>query len=192
MRIVAGSARGLRLEGPGKVPIRPTGDRVRQSLFNILAPVVEGQNVLDAFAGTGALGIEALSRGAGFCVFLEKDPRLLAIIERNVAHTRLADRARVIRCDVWRSIDKLRDLNLRFGLLLFDPPYQRLGSSAGWAALFDYIVALADAGLTEPGAIFVIEHRAADAPSQLPARVAITDQRKYGDTGLLMLKTSVD
>ncbi len=190
MRIVAGSARGLQLEGPGRLPIRPTSDRVRQSLFNILAPVVEGQNVLDAFAGTGALGIEALSRGAASCVFLEKDSRCLAIIQRNLDHTRLAGGARIIRCDALRSIDKLRELNLRFGLLFFDPPYQILGAPSGWAALIDFMMTLADAELTTPDAIFIVEHRAGDAPESLPSRAQVIDRRKYGDTGLLMLKIS--
>lgn len=190
MRIVAGTARGLHLEGPGNLPIRPTSDRVRQSLFNILAPIIQGQNVLDGFAGTGALGIEALSRGASFCAFLEKDPRCISIIQKNLDHTRLADRARIIRCDLFRSVDKLRELNLRFGLLFFDPPYQLLGTPTGWAALINYCASLVDAGLTEPDALFIIEHRAANAPHSLLARANVTDRRKYGDTGLLMLNVT--
>ena len=98
MRVIAGTARGMRLAAPAGLRVRPTSDRVRESLFNIIAPRIEGARFLDLFAGTGANGIEALSRGAAFCSFVDQDARSLAVVRGNLEVTRLIARAQLHRC----------------------------------------------------------------------------------------------
>ena len=122
MRIIAGSARGTRL-APVPQSVRPTSDRVRESLFNALGQFFSGE-VLDLYAGTGALGMEALSRGAGHAVFVEKDRRALAAIRENLRRTRLADRGEVLAGDVGRVLDRMLTERRQFNLIFADPPYR--------------------------------------------------------------------
>lgn len=127
MRVVAGSARGKRL---GTVPpgVRPTSDRVRESLFNSLGQFFDGGAVLDLYAGTGALGIEALSRGFEKAVFVEKDRRAVAAIRDNLLRTGFQDRAEVVRGDVEQVIETLAERERFFRLILLDPPYKIAGA----------------------------------------------------------------
>ncbi|MED5517840.1 MAG: RsmD family RNA methyltransferase, partial [Pseudomonadota bacterium] len=124
MRIVAGSHRGTRLRAPAGRDIRPTGDRTREALFNLLANgrhghPLAGQVVIDACAGTGALGLEAVSRGAGQALFLENDRQALEIIRANIAHLGVADTCQVLAVDVTRPGPPPGPGNI----LLLDPPY---------------------------------------------------------------------
>lgn len=123
MRVVAGSARGLRL-GPVPPGVRPTSDRVRESLFNALGQFFDGGWVLDLYAGTGALGIEALSRGCEGAVFVERDRRAVAAIRENLGRTRLAERAEVVRGEVPGALDRLAGGGRRYRLIFADPPYR--------------------------------------------------------------------
>lgn len=203
MRVVAGSARGMRLLGPPEssgrrrgggaiIPtLRPTSDRVRESLFAILGDMMIDRDVLDAFAGCGTLGIEALSRGAKRCAFLERDRRAQDILRRNLDHTRMADRAHVIGGDALRSIDTLgplQGIDMRFGLLLFDPPYDLLAAPEGWRDLAAFVRALAEADLLEADALIVVEHRTGDRPAVAPDGLAIEDERRYGDTSVTLFQ----
>src|SRR4051812_15557222 len=120
MRIVAGTLKGRRIEAPTWEGLRPTSDKLRETLFNILAPRIEGARVLDGFAGTGAVGIEALSRGAAHVTFVEKDPRAIALIEANLATCGVSAGYNVRRGDV---LDALRHPGAAFDLILLDPPY---------------------------------------------------------------------
>ena len=119
MRVISGTARGRKLREPEGMDIRPTTDKVKESLFNIIQFGVEGARVLDMFAGTGQLGIEALSRGAAEAVFLESSPVSLKIVGENLRLTGLADRARVIRGN---SLETVKSAG-RFDLIFIDPPY---------------------------------------------------------------------
>ena len=118
MRIVAGSLKGRRLLGPANDNVRPTSDRLRETLFNVLGPGVQAANFLDAFAGTGAVGLEAVSRGAARVTFYENDPAAWKVTEANIAHCGVADRCRVIRADFLKS-NGHGDCDLVF----LDPPY---------------------------------------------------------------------
>ncbi|HEY3523445.1 MAG TPA: RsmD family RNA methyltransferase, partial [Candidatus Limnocylindrales bacterium] len=118
-RVIAGSARGIRLAGPGP-GTRPLADRVKQTLFAILEPDLRGALVLDLFAGSGAAGIEALSRGSARAVFVEHDARAAAAIRANLEATRLADRGEVVRSDVLRYLGSATDA---FDVVVLDPPY---------------------------------------------------------------------
>ena len=127
MRIIAGSLKGRRLKAPSWEGLRPTSDKLRETLFNILAPKVGGARVLDGFAGTGALGLEALSRGAAQVTFIESDRRAQALIEENLAHCDVQNGCVIIRASFARGVDALRadPAFVPFDIVLLDPPYDQ-------------------------------------------------------------------
>ncbi len=182
MRIVGGTHRGLALAGPpaGSGDIRPTTDRVRESLFNLLAhggygDPVAGAQVLDLFAGTGALGLEALSRGAETAVFVDQGRASLDLLRQNVARMKLGERARVIARDATRLG---ANTGAACDLVFLDPPYGRgLGARA--------LEAARAGGWLAPGALVVIEERAGVA---LPDGLTLLDARRYGDTMISILR----
>jgi 16S rRNA (guanine966-N2)-methyltransferase len=136
MRIIAGSLKGRRLDSPGWEGLRPTSDRLRETLFNIVAGRVAGARVLDGYAGTGAVGIEALSRGAADVVFVERDTRAAGLIAENLARCRVTDGYAIIRADITRMSRSGGERP--FDLILLDPPYADpdleacLARAAGW------------------------------------------------------------
>jgi 16S rRNA (guanine(966)-N(2))-methyltransferase RsmD len=123
MRIIAGSLKGRRLGSPTWSGLRPTSDKLRETLFNILAPIVEGARVLDGYAGTGAVGIEAISRGASHVTFVERDRRAQALIADNLAHCGVADGYAIIRAGIDRAVATLAPAS--FDLVVLDPPYDQ-------------------------------------------------------------------
>jgi 16S rRNA (guanine966-N2)-methyltransferase len=190
MRIVAGRHRGRRLEAPEGLGVRPTADRTRESIFNILTQgkldwrrgaevpgnPLAGARVLDAFAGTGALGLEALSRGAAHVTFMEDLAAALAVCRRNVAALRGEDACTVRSCDVLRPPPAPAPCDL----VLMDPPYnQGLGPPA--------LLALDAAGWFAPGALAVVELLAGE-PFTPPAGFAVLDERKYGKARVIFLR----
>jgi 16S rRNA (guanine966-N2)-methyltransferase len=173
MRVIAGTARGRRLKTPKGTSVRPTSDKVRGAIFSILLSQrdLTGAAVLDLFAGTGALGIEALSRGAASGVFVEKDTRTAALIEENLQVTGFTAVARVVRADAERL--NLASLG-RFDLVFADPPYALVLESRALGAIASL---LADAGVA------VVEH-GIEAPPPTPVGLEAFDRREYGDTGV--------
>jgi 16S rRNA (guanine966-N2)-methyltransferase len=177
MRIVAGTFKGKALEAPKGLATRPTSDRVRQALFNVLehgAPAVdfEGKRVLDLFAGSGALGLEALSRGARYCLLIEEAASARAAIRRNVEALGLTGATRIWRRDATR-LGPARTLT-PFDLVFCDPPY---GKGLGERAL----AAAMEGGWLAEGAIAVLEERA-DTHVAWPQPLTELDRRRYGDT----------
>src|SRR5581483_6523648 len=122
MRVIAGTLKGRRLKAPRWEGLRPTSDKLRETLFNILAPRIAGARVLDAFAGTGAIGIEAMSRGAAHVTFADADPRALKLISRNLAHCGVTDRYAIIRIRLGERSPQSLNTGA-FDLALIDPPY---------------------------------------------------------------------
>ncbi len=122
LRIVAGALKGRRLTSPTWTGLRPTSDRLRETLFNVLGQTCQGASVLDAFAGTGAVGIEALSRGAAHVMFVDHDPRALALIRQNLERCGVTDRYTIQRMDLARS--GLAAFPTAFDLIFLDPPYE--------------------------------------------------------------------
>jgi 16S rRNA (guanine966-N2)-methyltransferase len=122
MRIIAGTLKGRRLEPPGWEGLRPTSDKLRETLFNVLASKVSGARVLDGYAGTGAVGLEAISRGARHVTFVERDRRATALIEQNLARCGVSDGYAIIGATVLQAIETLRH-GPPFDLVLLDPPY---------------------------------------------------------------------
>ncbi|WP_376087510.1 16S rRNA (guanine(966)-N(2))-methyltransferase RsmD [Roseomonas sp. CCTCC AB2023176] len=183
MRIVAGAFRGRAIVAPGGAVTRPTADRVRQALFDSLmhAPwagraAVEGASVLDVFAGTGALGLEALSRGAARAVFVENARDALAALRANVASLRVADRTRILPADATRP----PRADTPCDLLFLDPPYgQDLGPRT--------LGALRDAGWIAPDAIACLEIGRDEAPPALLDWTTLAD-RTHGAARILVLR----
>jgi 16S rRNA (guanine(966)-N(2))-methyltransferase RsmD len=122
MRVIAGTLKGRRLKTPTWEGLRPTSDKLRETLFNILAPRVAGARVLDGYAGTGALGIEAISRGAASATFVDNDRRATTLVAENIAHCGIADHCVIIRNTLAHALNTLRQRE-PFDIVLLDPPY---------------------------------------------------------------------
>jgi len=185
IRIIAGTARGLTLRVPRGMQVRPTGARVRTSLFSILADRLEGARVVDLFAGCGALGLEALSRGAAFCCFVETAREALAALEDNLARARLGDRAQVLRQDALTVAAKLAE-QPPADLVLIDPPYPFLHERLD--RFLALLAELADGPALAPDSLIVLQH---DTRTALPSAVGplrAADRRDYGGTTLTFLK----
>jgi 16S rRNA (guanine966-N2)-methyltransferase len=179
MRISGGIHRSRLLASPRGQSTRPTSDRVREALFSILEArgVIAGARVVDFYAGTGALGLEALSRGASFATFVESDRRALEALARNVDALRERKRARVLPLPAARAAVALA--GDRATLVFCDPPYAQLAAATDLLAT----VAARDDVLVED-AMVVLEHAARDVPRVEAARLRETDRRLYGDTAL--------
>ncbi|MEA2169568.1 MAG: hypothetical protein QOF76_2868 [Solirubrobacteraceae bacterium] len=167
MRVIAGAYRGRRLGAPPGRDIRPTGDRVKEALFSILGPGIAGLDVLDLFAGTGALGIEALSRGARSAVFVDTDTRA---VTANLAGI---EGAEVVRADARAYLRSVPATRRQYDLLLLDPPYRQAPQLG--LELSDLVAAVLAPGGT------VVSESDRRSPLDLPA-LTLTDERRYGDT----------
>jgi 16S rRNA (guanine966-N2)-methyltransferase len=151
VRVIAGSLKGRRLRAPTWDGLRPTSDKLRETLFNVLAPRVEGARVLDGYAGTGAVGIEAISRGAAEVAFVEHERRAHALIVENLARCGVTRGCVIIRASIDRALVDLRDDARPFDIVLLDPPYGQTD--------LDAVLALAGA-LVAAGGVLVLEHAA--------------------------------
>jgi 16S rRNA (guanine(966)-N(2))-methyltransferase RsmD len=177
-RVIAGSARGRRLRAPGE-GTRPFGDRVKQTLFAILEPDLPGARVLDLFAGSGAGGIEALSRGAAAAIFVERDAAAARVIDENLRATGLSEKARVIRGDAIAYL-KTAATNAPFDLVLLDPPYAESGLlEAALARL-----GAADQPLLASDAWVVAKHFWRTPPPPAAGLLASVRNRRFGETAL--------
>jgi 16S rRNA (guanine966-N2)-methyltransferase len=162
MRVIAGSLKGRRLETPTWEGLRPTSDKLRETLFNVVAPRIRGARVLDGYAGSGALGIEAISRGAAQVTFVERDRRAQALIAANLAHCGIAGGYVIIRGSVVRALSDLD--GVMFDLVLLDPPYDHPA---------DEPIAAAGRRLA-PDGLLVLEHaRRVSAPASAGMLVRI-------------------
>jgi len=170
VRIIAGTRKGHTIHAPKGLDTRPTSDRVRENVFNIVAPWVEGARVLDLYAGSGAMGLEALSRGATAAVFVESDPEAVRAIERNLDKLGLTG-ARVVRHDVITGLGQESGAGRKYDLVLADPPYDM----TDYKALSRHLQrVLADDGL-------LVFETAAKTKPELPG-LAVRTSRKYGST----------
>ncbi|MBP8131677.1 MAG: 16S rRNA (guanine(966)-N(2))-methyltransferase RsmD [Candidatus Hydrogenedentes bacterium] len=177
MRVIAGCARGMRLEEPGGLPVRPTLDRVREALFSILGPRLEGAHFLDLFAGTGANGIEALSRGAASAVFVERNPSAAALVRRNLAKTGLHGSGRVVLLDVPRELPLVRIGETRFDIIFADPPHD----FGDWTGL---LAGLSNADLAAAQGLVVFEHEPRALVPEQSVPWTRTRMARYGRTAL--------
>lgn len=173
MRVIGGVARGRRLKTPRGESVRPTSDLVRGAIFDMIDSLgADLSRALDLYAGTGALGIEALSRGAGWCDFVERDFRFCRLTQENLALTGLGDRAKVYRGSAERVIRRLTE---PYTLVLADPPYADETAP-------QVLETLASSGLLATDAVVVLEHSRRRAVTDKLGRLALRQTRRHGDT----------
>lgn len=178
MRVITGSARGCRLKELEGMETRPTTDRVKEGLFNIIQFDIEGRKVLDLFAGTGQLGIECLSRGAASAVFVDRRTDAVKLIRENLKATRLSDKARVVSGD---SMEVLKSLRESFDLIFLDPPYE--------AGLLEPAIAhIAKFDILSPHGIIVAEHPVGMALPALAAPYRLHRTYRYGKIALSLYR----
>lgn len=177
MRIIGGRLRGRKLQTFKGSQVRPTADRVREALFNILGDKFADANILDLFAGTGALGIEALSRGAQTAVFVDNSAQSLAVLRKNLDRCALQPYARIIQWDISRNLTCLKCYPETFDMVFMDPPYHLdLVTKA--------LQHLLDSGCLSSRALLVAEHEVGAEFEIESARFNCTDNRRYGRTAL--------
>jgi 16S rRNA (guanine(966)-N(2))-methyltransferase RsmD len=179
MRIIAGVYKGRTLAGPKWAGLRPTSDKLRETLFNILGPSVQGSRVLDAYAGTGALGIEALSRGAAFVAFVERDPRAQALIAENLRRCGVSEGYAMIRAA--SGLRRRFAEGPAFDLILIDPPYDEGDLGAAVAGVSPWLT---------PGGRLVLEYaRRRQTPPEIPGLVRVRTVES-GDSALAFYRQS--
>ena len=183
MRVISGSARGTTLHSIDDINTRPTLDRVKESLFNIIQNQVEDAVVLDLFAGSGAIGIEFLSRGAEKVYFCDKSPKAVDMIKQNLDKTKLKDKAIILNNDYIDCIDKIK--NIKFDIIFLDPPYKENFSKQA-------IKKISESKLLKNEGIIIVE---TDKPERdikeienINIDYKIYDLRKYGRASLIFLK----
>jgi 16S rRNA (guanine966-N2)-methyltransferase len=183
MRLTGGLDRGRRLIAPRGAATRPTGARVREAIFNILGPPPEGA-VLDLYAGTGALGLEALSRGAPAAVFVEREHAPLAALRRNIKELGFEGRATIMGADVCTGLRRLVASGAagRFTWVFLDPPYVKETEGV--------LAELSGSSLLTPCAVVVLEHDRRNRPPESVGNLFLTDRRQYGDTELSFFRCS--
>lgn len=176
MKVVGGRAKGKRLYIPKGAVLRATTDRTKESLFNILQSV-EGRSFLDLFAGTGSVGIEALSRGASYCVFVEKDPYLIKAIKENLQHCGFVDQFEIIPFPVEKGIQRLAKRKEYFDIIFADPPYMKGLVQKTIYLLMKYFI-------SSSNGVVVIEHSPRETFHDTDNKIVLSDQRRYGDSML--------
>ena len=182
MRIISGTARGRTIVAPAGDRTRPTQDKVRESLFNIIRWDVMDARVLDLFAGTGALSLESLSRGAMSAVMIDTDRAACEAIKKNIAACRMEDKARLIVRDYRQAIEQLASEGAQFDVAFLDPPYRMENTGEMCAALYDK-------GLLAKAFLLVVEHKRGLAPL-VDERFEAFDQRDYGDTQITFIRSA--
>lgn len=185
MRIIGGQARGRRIGTLRGMRLRPTADRVKEALFNILSRDLTGARVLDLFAGSGSLSIEALSRGAASVLLVDSSREAAGLIERNLAQLGFLDRSRIWTKPAGSALRRLSAQDSNFDLIFIDPPYD-----AGWLGK---VLASIDAGkVAAEGGIVVAEHSRREQVAPRYGALALVDQRSYGDTCLSFFEYTQD
>ncbi|MBF0259768.1 MAG: 16S rRNA (guanine(966)-N(2))-methyltransferase RsmD [Desulfamplus sp.] len=183
MRIISGTCRGRKLATIKGISIRPTSDRVRESIFNIIGQKVHGAQVLDLFAGTGAFGIESLSRGAQRALFVDISRKSCDIIRHNIELCKLSDKSSVSQCDASRSNLPEHIISTQFDLIFIDPPYERgfVGKVLENRALLQCL---------GPETLLILEHSVKENIPDKLEKLDIHDQRQYGKTLISFFRMS--
>jgi 16S rRNA (guanine966-N2)-methyltransferase len=180
LRVIAGSARGHNLKAPKGIETRPTTDKIKESLFNIIAPDLYESSFLDLYSGTGAIGIEALSRGAKKAVFIDKSPICKNIIEENLLHTKLNHLGIIYQCNVISGLDILREKKDTFDIIFMDPPY-------GQNIVFETINKISEYILLNDSGYIIIEH-SSEKPLTIPDKFLLWKEKNYKTTTMTFLK----
>lgn len=181
MRVISGKVRGLKLDTPKNEDVRPTTDRVKESLFNIISPYIIDSNVLDLFAGTGSLGIECLSRGASYATFVDVSKESIKIVKSNIEKARVENESTILNMDFKSAIKRLRLQNKKFDIIFMDPPYYK-------NMFIDAISNIDSADLLSQDGIIVVEHDKQDKFEDKIGRLEKIRDKKYGNTTLTFYK----
>jgi 16S rRNA (guanine(966)-N(2))-methyltransferase RsmD len=180
MRVIGGTARGRRLLAPRGLDTRPTSDKVKEALFSILAGMIgplDGSSVLDVFAGTGSLGIEAMSRGAGQAVFIDAGRVAVTVLAKNLQTTGFADRSTILTQNFRAAFTRLESAGRNFRIVFLDPPY-------GKGLLEKSLEQLSESTMLDEGAVVVAEHSSREEIRSAFGPLRQCDRRVYGDTAL--------
>lgn len=177
MRVISGSARGRQMKAVPGNGTRPTTDKVKEALFSIIGPFFEGGNILDLFAGTGGLGIEALSRGMEHAIFIDLDPKSIATIHDNLQVTKFSGQAEVYKNDAKRALKVLSKREVKFGLVFVDPPYRLKNGD-------ELMQQMAELGLLAQGATIVLEHDAAYTYPEQFGDFQMWRKAEYGEAAI--------
>ncbi|WP_455631969.1 16S rRNA (guanine(966)-N(2))-methyltransferase RsmD [Megamonas sp.] len=185
MRIITGSARGAKLKAPKGQNTRPTADRIKESLFNILGAFVYDKKVLDMFSGTGNLALEALSRGACHAVMVDTAQESIAAIKFNAQHTKLLDKAEILKADIFAAVKKFHQKKLKFDIIFCDPPYHKNLCLQSLKILHEYPV-------LNSGGLIIMEHATEDVLPDSYEEFSLLRRQKYGSTTQISIyKTTV-
>jgi 16S rRNA (guanine966-N2)-methyltransferase len=179
MRVLTGQSKGKRLKVPRGKSLRPTASRIKKSIFDILGPEVAGTRVLDLFSGTGNLGIEALSLGAAFCVFVEKNPATAGIIAQNLRSLGYTEQSRILNFDFRKALSMLSAENCGFDLVFVDPPYELYEKTGPHELARDIRSVVGEKG------VMVIEHPSGNI---IDSEGLDVRTRKYGGTSVSFLR----
>jgi 16S rRNA (guanine966-N2)-methyltransferase len=185
MRIIGGERRGAKIRYPrSKKGLRPTSDKVREALFAILGDRISGARVLDLFAGTGSLGLEALSRGAERCAFVDLDPDCMKALWNNIVKLDYKRRVTINRIDLFRGAGPLQKTDPPFDVVFLDPPYNFLRKFRFRRALAKLLDGLVSHGILAPAGIAVLEYRKGELKGLELKELRCVDTRNYGDTAI--------
>ncbi|PSL50791.1 16S rRNA (guanine(966)-N(2))-methyltransferase RsmD [Salsuginibacillus halophilus] len=177
MRVIAGKHKGMKLQAPSGSTTRPTSDRVKEALFQKIGPYFENGICLDLYAGSGGLGIEALSRGMNCCVFVEKNKRSAKVVEENIQKAGLMENSEVMRFDAKAALTRLFDREEAFELVFLDPPYADQQLAMDLQLLQSY-------QLLQNGAFIVCEHDSSVTPPEEEQNMAVIYEKSYGQTAV--------
>lgn len=184
MRIVSGFFRGRKLKAPFGKDIRPTSDMVKESLFNILFTKIEDSIFLDLFSGTGNIGIEALSRGARFCYFVDNNFNSIRCLKDNLDLLDIKGKFEIINSDVSKAIEFFKKKNIKFDIIFIDPPYYK-------NLAHQTLIMLSDSNILDEDGVIVVEHHKNDIIEDVYNTLLKTKSKKYGETILTFYKEEI-
>jgi len=193
MRIISGKAKGVKLSALSSRQTRPILDRAKESMFSILGNTILDSVVLDLFAGTGSLGIEALSRGAERCLFVENSTNAIKVIKKNIREANLLKRTVVLKINVFRLLDFIKNKDIKFDLILVAPPYKLLDIDCGdRKRIFSLLEAFVSRQIINEKGIIVLQHHKKQKVIQdCFKQLNVIDERQYSNTQLTFLKVNV-
>jgi len=175
VRVIGGILKGRRLQICRAKSLRPTSGKIREAIFDILAPLLVGGSVLDLYAGTGSFGVEALSRGMDKAVFVEHDPIIISFLKKNITYCQLGNETEIIGVPVSKGLKILKSRKEQFELIFLDPPYQE--KLAGKTLL-----EISEANLVTPDSVVIVEHSSKEILERVYGGLKMDDQRKYGQS----------
>ncbi len=180
MNVTAGELKGRKLYSPKSRAVRPTGSRVREALFSIIGETVLDANVLDIFAGAGTIGIEALSRGAKCCTFVENSASVIEVLKRNIKELELTERTSIIPLDATKAIKMIKNSNEKnkFDIIFLDPPYSRFNKTQ------ELILSISTDDILTPEGTLVWEHDSKKSPENIYGSLKNNFTKRYGDTSI--------